>query len=562
MPQSLRIDGWTAAATCLAGVIVGVCFWRLYYGVDFTDEAYYVAVPYRFVLDARPYIDETTPSQQTTGLLLYPLVAAYHAAFGVHGIILAGRRLHLLFACLVAACAYLGLRPFVRTQVEAVVPSVIPIAFVPFSLPDLSYNNVGSGCLVAGTFLGLRFLGTGRRRFLALAGLANGLATFAYPTLVVATVGFAVLIGVLAGGPRARNVVVYSAPAAIPIFGLFAVFAHAGTEHVRAVYEHAREFGGQGGGVEKLLSAPGAVTRTLPHAPLGLVAVACLIALWRLRPTLAPWLASALPLLLFPLVDARQPLGSLTYMTLLGMAALPLYPLVRADETARMPFRLVWLTALLGGLATFWSSNNGGPSFGLGFAGASIVTTMFVMVIARGRPALAFLSAATAVALATVMQFTWVYRDNSFGRLGSRIGNGPYAGLFTSPARRRFVTALQADLLARSSGRCRILFFDEFPAGYLMSPSRPYTNAALMLGVARKKVVGYRRLLLAYYRAQGALPDVVVRISHVPGDVAAAEAPVLGDPLAGLLDDPRLYRVALERPDYTLYRRRGAPCRS
>src|ERR1051326_3846489 len=97
------IDRWTLAATAFAVVVLGLTYWRVLYGVDFTDEAYYVAVPLRFVLGARPYIDETTPSQQTAALLMYPFIAAYHAAAGLGGIVLFARSLHFLFACAVAA---------------------------------------------------------------------------------------------------------------------------------------------------------------------------------------------------------------------------------------------------------------------------------------------------------------------------------------------------------------------------------------------------------------------------------------------------------------------------
>src|SRR5262249_47559117 len=49
-----------AFALGAALVVVGVTYWRSWYGVDLTDESFYVVLPYRFATGARPFVDETT----------------------------------------------------------------------------------------------------------------------------------------------------------------------------------------------------------------------------------------------------------------------------------------------------------------------------------------------------------------------------------------------------------------------------------------------------------------------------------------------------------------------
>src|SRR5580700_10165291 len=93
-----RIRLGRAALAALALAVVAVSYWRLSYGVDFTDEAWYVAVPYRFVLGGRPYVDELSVPQTTAAVLLYPFLWAYHALAGRTGIVLFVRHLHFLVA--------------------------------------------------------------------------------------------------------------------------------------------------------------------------------------------------------------------------------------------------------------------------------------------------------------------------------------------------------------------------------------------------------------------------------------------------------------------------------
>jgi hypothetical protein len=127
----------------IAVVIIGATYVRMYFGADFTDQAYYVAVPYRFVLGARPFIDETTPSQQSAGLLGYPFIWAYHALFGVSGIILFARHLHFLFFDLSRAhSARRSCRLSFRSHS---CPSTSPTSVTTTSLLDSSQPDAFSG---------------------------------------------------------------------------------------------------------------------------------------------------------------------------------------------------------------------------------------------------------------------------------------------------------------------------------------------------------------------------------------------------------------------------------
>ncbi len=538
-------------ATCTA-LVLAAAYWRSFYGVDLTDESFYVAVPHRFVLGGRPLIDETNLAQQGAGLLAYPLLAAYEAVAGVGGILLFARNVHFLFVCGVAVSVFLGLRPLLGTS-RSILPSLLPVAFVPFNLPDLSYNNLGSGLFVAGCFLGLRSLVGGGRGASAAAGLMHGLAIFVYPSYVVPVLVFATAITLLRMGPLRRILAPYAVAVAVPVVGLAALVASAGVGNVRTIVSNTQKFSGQGGGPGKGLTLVGGLVENVLRAPVGLVA----------------WLLLLTPLLLLPPLDASSLDASLEYVTTYGLLAVPLSLLLGTDGVQRRIFLCVWPAAFVGGFATAWTSNNGVTNFALGFAPAAVVTTVLLMeaFASRARAAgwdrgpSANLAAGGALLVLLGLQFSSVYRDGDIGALTSRVRTGAYAGLYTTPEKRRFIEGISSDLRRFSPPSCRILFYDGFPGGYLISRSRPYTNAVWLLRLHGTKVRDYRRVLLRYYAGEGALPDVVVRMSEIPGLGTAQHVDYQrDDPLDRLVRRSGRYELAARRPDYAIYRRRAARC--
>src|SRR6476659_6073914 len=68
-------------AIAVSTAVAGLTYTRLFFGIDLTDEAFYTAVPYRFILGARPMVDETLLVQQTSGFLLYGPLWLYNSFF-------------------------------------------------------------------------------------------------------------------------------------------------------------------------------------------------------------------------------------------------------------------------------------------------------------------------------------------------------------------------------------------------------------------------------------------------------------------------------------------------
>lgn len=559
-----RLARVSVVATVLA--VIGLTVWRLFYGVDFTDESFYVVLPYRLVLGSRPFVDETSVTQQTAAILLYPFVRVYRAVAGVTGIVLFVRCLQFAFSLAVAAAVVAGLRGVVELR-RAVLVSLAAIAFVPFDIHSLSYNTLGGGLFTAGCLLGFRSVLVPSRAAGRLAGLCHGLAAFAYPPLLVAVAAAWVARVVVSPARGRRRAVATGLPALVlPVAGMVALVAAAGLHVVVADYRRSSQFLGQGGGVGKLTAIATHEWKTLPFWYLLLPALALLATMWRRYPSVASWLVLALPVLVLP-PKLTFYSASLEYVAHYGWLALPLVGLVRRHVGARELFAVVWLPALLAGLTTAYSSANGGTNFGVGFFPATVVTSIFLLW-ALERPLHRRFRVPAATPLVAVAAFLAlfeaipVYRDGAVSTLSARVENGPYAGLLTSRRKLAFLDQLGHDL-AWAGPTCRIVFFNDFPAGYLLTSTRPDTNAAWIETVAPNHVASYQRILLAYYRRR-TFPDVVVemrRIPYAPPGSARIERYHPSEPLLAALRE-RSYKDRVSRLDYVVYSRPSAACGS
>ena len=542
----------------LAGLVVLLAQARLFFGVEVTDEAYYVAVASRFAQGATPYLDELSVPQTTTAVLLAPFVWAYHGLVGWGGVVLFMRELHLLAALAVGGAVVLALRRSVDGA-TALLAGLVAFLFVPYAIPSVGYDALGSGLFSAGCLLA--FWSAREPRARLGAGALLGLAGFAYPPLLPAVVLCALTRLLTAPAARRSLAARLALPAlALPLLGFAALAALAGPGQIASDYRRASHFYAEGGGADKLRAIERQLRGSVPHWPL--LAAAVLLLLWagtrgRRRLTagaLLVGLLAALPA--HPLRDT----ASLAFVEDGGLLALPLLVVLRRRPQARELVAVVWLPALIAGLVAAYASTNGGINIGVGFAPALLVTLVLgASALARGEPrptpGLAQLPALLVVGLMAVMSLLPVYRDGPLWRLDAPVGSGPFAGLVTTSAKRTFLTRLERDLAGLGAG-CSVAFFDDFPAGYLLSDARPDTDEVWTTNVAPALSLAYQSELERYYERRG-FPDVAVlmwRIPYALPQAFKAESYPRGDPLLATLRRAP-YRLVVRRQDYAIYRR-------
>ena len=144
MEKSKKQNLWFLAGLLGLGLIL---FWRCFYSVNTTDEAYYVGTVYRLWFGDGMLCDEWNPTQQMCSFWLYPFYALFRLILGSNdGMILAFRLLYIVFQLLISVYLYGKLKRFGMISSFGIFFYLLSTAF---NINSLSYNTMANSCLLA-----------------------------------------------------------------------------------------------------------------------------------------------------------------------------------------------------------------------------------------------------------------------------------------------------------------------------------------------------------------------------------------------------------------------------
>lgn len=548
----MRTDGRFARAVAVAlslYVLVSVVR-RMRYGIDFTDEAFYIAMPLRFALGDKPFVDELNLTQ-TAALILYPFVKAYVSLVGsTKGIFFFVRVLYVVLLAVVGR-SLLELGAAVRLPLPAaIVVSATALCYVPYGLPGLGYNVLGAaflalGCLTAARASLLRSSSTPKlgRDPMFWAGASCAAAACAYPSLVLAAIVAGIAVFATTTRERLRTLARYVSGGLAFAALVAPVFLLAGPTRVReAVYYTSQAFPTEPGHLWKIIAEFEA-----QHPQLWKVAalVAFAIAIARRWPTLGLACVPFLPAMLRGSAIAPY-MANMAYVSVLAVLG-PLFGFALRDaRTARALMLVAWLPCAVGGLATAWSSTNGVVASAIGAYGAALASALMMAIwivdtaqrcrLTFLRPVAAFLPAVLTLELRDlVVEERAIYRDAARPYLTARVTSGPYKGLFTTPSKKAYLDAMARDIATYARGD-RVLFFYDFPAGYLIAQKRPLAASAWIFPLARRADIDAQHV-----RREASSGELIVRVD--PGG-----APL---PIDGVISE--IGRPIARRNGYELY---------
>lgn len=490
----LRREPSTILGALVFAGVVAFWVWRIQLGVDLSDESFYLALPMRFVLGDRPFLDERS-SVQGAPLLELPLVAAYHLVVRSNaGLVLFMRGAYLAFLSAIGLALADALRGWI-SRGAALACGAVVCFYAPYCIYQFSYNTVGGGMAMLASIAVLRIARgdlapRSAGRWAALAGAAAASSMLAYPTLAPIVLVHAVTILVFGRKPLGwwRALGCYTLGGAAIGLYVCLFLLRSGFGSLKLTIEFVRAFGPT---MTKELSTVPKTVETFKNDWVIAFAVAAALTMIarRVRPVVF-LLAAYLPTLALPTVN--EPNGNaMRFFACIALFAPLFATLVEDRRRAFQIMAILWAPGIVLGILTGISSGNGGLASGLGgFAGvlAGCLLACRACEEAWGRPWRSLLGWSSIVApvamLVTLMKLAKndaaVYRDAPLSQLTHRVRYGPFRGLKTTPEHRQLVEQMHADIVAHAAGARYGLFFPDMPSAYLSANTRGAVAEAWM----------------------------------------------------------------------------------
>lgn len=574
-------------ASVIFAVVIVASFWRLRFGVDFSDEAFYAAITQRFALGDWPYLDDYN-LRQTGSLLPVPFYWLYIKIVGsTDGVVYFLRVLYFAVQLGVVWSVYRLSRLYL-TRAFSLVCSTLPIVFIPFQIPTCSYNSLAAMLFTGGVFVGLYAVKTTRPQSALLAGVLHGLGCVAYPPIAIAVAVYSVALGFVSArlsSPekqidgfvqvRSELGLLSVIKAGTPFFSRFAAGVISVGVMLLAVVARGVANGGVSAAtsyermtttIRNLDKAKDVVTNTLALVPGGSGWLATLGAfglIAKVYPTTRRWVLGALVLYLSYFFHDTQPgypnsLNSMYLSIFLGLlGGFFLFFLRKID--AFLLGILGWLPSVVAGFVTaFATANVGCVNGGIGlFSGATLTLLFAATTLERGDslapnsdPDGASMSfrLGCLLVLATIPLFgvlslnlKTTYRSGPIDSLTARVSMGPYKGIYSVPERVKGAEDMTRDVRAALAGApesTRMLSYYDFPAPYLSTLTRPAMPTVWT--DSRAKLVR----LLPYYASHRTGQGIVFTLAPQQTFCPELEALVLDE--TRLLKDGGWYKIYRE----------------
>jgi len=503
---------FATAVVLVAGLFaLGALMHRMRFSADLSDETFSIALPYRFALGDRPFIDEVSTAQ-TAGVLLLPFVWLFvKLTGGSAGIVLFVRFVHLFIKAIAAMAVHSAVRGWMSAP-SALAVSLVPFAFVPHSIPNVGYNVLGMTLLVIGSFTSAGAIAIvdrkARSRGLALAGFAYGLATFAYPPLAPAAIVATLMLVGCCPTDRLRAALAFVVGGVLSLVILLPVLVPAGPKGILDSFRFGSELVPRQ--PAKLEAIVMELWHSAPNLLVGATALLAFVGFARRR---------TLTMLIVPVVvvvtifwfqdDAPTARGAMRLVSYTALIAPALLFTVRSHERALRGGLLIVVPSLVAGLATAFASSNGTDNGAIGFEPASVLfAALAVVALERAYAERLWTLVPPLVLTMTLVlrSYQFVYRDAPMEALTTLVRSGPFRGIRTTAQHAAVFADLEAIMRKYDRPEGRLLVVYEHPGCYLFSRMRPSSNTVWPLSYFGQAE------LLAYWRQHVTGKGIVVMV--------------------------------------------------
>jgi hypothetical protein len=503
-------------AQILFFAMVVICYARLFFQVGlagYMDESQWVGSAALSAMGARPFFNDMY-IQQIASQLYEPLVFLYYKLFGAFGILLFVRHLYFL---LTLVCSYFFFK-FYREKTDfatALSIAAIPLVATAWGEPSLGYNSIGGLCFGLGALFALRAVELDRRALAAWSGVAFFFSTAAYPPLVfaLAVLWLTTLLSCWLTGHKVwRTFFLANAVYGILMAGFVAsLIFRFGMDALEDAYRFSTAVSAGGDFWLKINYGLSLLKGFAPPLWILLPAFFLWLALWIWKRV--PWICFAVPVGVWMWLQPPPEEGPFhpALMLVLAVSGIPLMVRAFAKNFARdWPEIALWKTSLLTTPVLCWASS---MTLYVTFITANFCLAP-ILALSRYSPRLRHLPLLTMVIPLLIFSGKVLFPlDNPM--MTERLEmytSGPYAGIWDPEERYGFITQVESDIQDASRGAKSILFYDEFPLGYLMSPLYPATRTLFMHGLRESSRV--RPFIRDSYNDKSFRPDLIFRFDY------------------------------------------------
>lgn len=543
---------------------------RLYYGVDFIDEAWYVSTIHQFSLGASPFLNEFS-IQQFPFILIAPVYKLFsNINFLGLGNVLFVRHIYYLLLCLTSFTTY---RLFIRYAPKSVSFALSSIFFVDFSIPSISYNTMGRLLLVMGiSLIAIIYTHKGQKIWAellesALAGLILAVCFFSYITLIVPIlITFAsAFIFVKIKKDKFRSILVVIGSFIVICIFFFLIFMFnklniiiIDLKMIEAMDIHSLNLADK---FNRLVSIS-----KLFLIPFTVLIVYKFISKKLKKDSTILFFIAIVAILTFSFVDfknhAMQYAIFVTLLSFIGFIGFPLF-YKKLSANFSLIYFIIITPLCIAGIMTGMTSANGYINICVGISPCAIFSLLILYLIFReiSKSTCYFLITILICSLMyTFILFNTIYGEESFTSLTSKVNNGPYKGLYTTSDKAEFLEKIYIDLndpVIKSEKT--ILCYYNFPAGYMFTSLKSNFYSTWIMNWWMSKQSFDKMLALNSERKinDGSSPDIIIRYKY--NDAAykgttAGESSTLGyDPLVNLFKiDDNHYSIFKKTNDYLI----------
>lgn len=554
---------------------------RIYFGVDFADEAFYISQAYTFVLGNKPLIDEYSLAQ-FAALLIYPLIKIFTVIVSSDtGIMLFTRQVCFLLFSLLAGFVFNTFKKQLTWQFALIV-SLVCIIFTPLNIISLSYNLLGILFLTAGLLWAYRSVrdDKDKQRNLFLTGLCLGLSAFSYVTFSFE----GGLVFLILWFFHAKRDIQYFVYGVIPVLILLGcILTVLGFRNLINLYDYITLLGQSKNILDKVSDLFTAWYTDLPHKILiSLLLLTAFFGKWKNVISLQCGLFFIPILLAFPVYHPLLINGIncqwFLFFSYVSLSA-PLFLVMLANKfLAKQLFFIIWIPGFFAGLATGLFSDNSFWNAHLGLFPALIVTMISIVLFAREliekaaltvhewsfatRDTLLVIYMTVLMLLMIGYKFSYIYDDAYFPSLNQRIMFGPYAGLYTTQNKKNYMVNIINDIqsLKADYNIHTVLFYPDDAGSYLLTDLKPLTNSMMLIGSNAFPAT------LNYYHHKKQIPSIVVIQKNILGGYMVGGYRE-GSPLLFAVDhisvptdnlilaflNAKKYTAVINRDGYTIY---------